>query len=76
MQLIREADFQLSLLSMATIESNVFEILTKIVGANSISENLTLGYTVGYQSANTFNDKTLNYSLFLSKSFEINFLAF
>ena len=76
LQLIREDDFQLALLSMATIDSNAFEVLTKIVGANSISENLTLGYTVGYQSASTFNDKTLNFSLFLSKSFGNKFSGF
>ena len=76
LQLIREENFQLAFLSMASIENNTQEIMTKIVGANSITENLTFGYTLGYQSASNFYDKTLNYSLFLSNSFGNKFSGF
>ena len=76
LQLIREENFQLAFLSMASIENNTQEIMTKIVGANPITENLTLGYTLGYQSASNFYDKTLNYSLFLSNSFGNKFSGF
>jgi hypothetical protein len=50
--------------------------MTKIVGANTITKNFSLGYTIGYQSASNFHDKTLNYSLFLSNSFGSKFSGF
>lgn len=76
LQLIREENFQLAFLSMVSFENNVQEIMTKIVGANTITKNLSLGYTIGYQSASIFYDKTLNYSLFLSNSFGSKFSGF
>ena len=76
LQLIREENFQLAFLSMVSIENEEQEIITKIVGANNITKNFSLGYTIGYQSASNFHDKTLNYSLFFSNSFGSKFSGF
>ena len=75
LQLIREENFQLAFLSMVSIENDA-EIMTKIVGSNTITKNFSLGYTIGYQSASNFHYKTLNYSLFLSNSFGSKFSGF
>ena len=45
LQLIREENFQLALLSMVSIKNEEQEIITKIVGANTITKNFSLGYT-------------------------------
>lgn len=75
-QLLREEKYQVAFLSMYSFNEQASEVLTKIVGGYSISDNFNIGYTFGYLSAKKFVDKSLNYSIFLSNSFNDKISAF
>ena len=75
-QLLRNEKFQLAFLSMVTFDSKYQNTLTKVVGGNSITENFGIGYTIGHNSAESNSNNSLNYSIFLSNSFNSKFTGF
>ena len=66
-QIVRKESFQLSLISMTTLDNTHQNTNIKIVGNNLISNKFSIGYTFG----NNFsaNGNSFNYSIFLNNSF-------
>ena len=66
-QILRKEAFQLSVLSMTTLDNSHQNTNIKIVGNNIISNKFSIGYTFGNYFSSNVN--SLNYSIFLSNSF-------
>ena len=75
-QIIRKDDFQLAFLSMVSFDSIYQNTLTKLVGGNSITENFSIGYTLGHNYATSNSTDFFSYSIFLSNSFNSKITGF
>ena len=75
-QIIRKEGFQLAFLSMVSFDSINQNTLTKLVGGNSITENFSIGYTLGHNYATSNSTDFFSYSIFLSNSFNSKITGF
>ena len=75
-QLLRKEKFQLAFLSMAAFDSIHQFTSTKLVGGNPITKNFGIGYTIGHLFERFKNNNSLNYSIFLSNSFNSKLTGF
>ena len=75
-QLIRKESFQLAFLSMVAFDSLNQSTLTKLVGGNSITDNFGIGYTLGHNFATSNTNHSMNYSIFLSNTFNSKITGF
>ena len=75
-QIIRKEGFQLAFLSMVTFDSINQNTLTKLIGGNSITDNFSIGYTLGHNYATSNSTDFFSYSIFLSNSFNSKITGF
>ena len=75
-QIIRKDDFQLAFLTMVSFDSIYQNTLTKLIGGNSITDNLGIGYTLGHNYATSNSTDFFSYSIFLSNSFNSKITGF